>query len=219
MNVLPLTDILIPDGDEARRWAQEELAQREYQAAKPTWFDELAAGVVQWFLDLFTARGAAGFAPLATTVIVVVVIAALVVALLVWGRPRASRAVPRRRELLGEHDDRTAAQLRAAAERSAREQDWDSAVVMRYRALARDLLERDLIDPSPGATAQAIAREGSAPFPASAERLHAAATAFDAVRYLRAPADERAYRELAATDDALRSAAPALGTPVAAVPA
>jgi len=209
MIALPL-DVFIPDGDEARRWAEQELAEREYQAAKPTWFDEFISGIVNWFFGLFTERGAGGIAPVVVTVIVIVIVAALVVALLVWGRPRASRTVRRRRELLGERDDRTAAQLRADAERRAREQDWDGAVVLRFRALARDLMERDLIDPAPGATAQGIAREASAPFPAFGDRLHRAATAFDAVRYLRSAADEPGYRTLAATDDDLRAAQPAI---------
>jgi hypothetical protein len=217
MIVLPL-EVFIPDGDEARRWAEQELAKQEYQAAKPTWFDEFISGIVNWFLGLFTADGAGGLAPVAVTVIVIVIVAALVVALLVWGRPRASRAVRRRGDLLGERDDRTAAQLRAEAERRARERDWDGAVVLRFRALARDLLERDLIDPAPGATAQGIAREASAALPGLAERLHLAATAFDAVRYLRTAADEAEYRTLAATDDATRAATPRIDA-VEAVPA
>jgi len=215
MILLPLADVFVPDGDEARRQAAEELSKQEYQAAKPTWFDEFVTDIVQWFVNLFTQNGAGGVAPFALTLIIVVVIAALVVALLVWGRPRASRAVARRRDLLGERDDRTAAQLRADAERLAREQDWDAAIVLRYRALARGLLERDLIDPAPGATAQGIAREARIPFPGFADRLHDAATVFDAVRYLRSPADEAAYRALASTDDDLRSAAPVLASPEA----
>ncbi len=202
-------DVFVPDGDEARRWAEDELSEQAYQAAKPTWFDRMVSDVVEWFFGLFSSDGSGAVAPFAVTLIVVVLVAALVVALLVWGRPRAERAVRRRAELLGERDDRTAAQLRVEAERRAREQDWDSAVVLRFRALARGLLERDLIDPAPGATAQGIAREANAPFPGFAERLHSAATAFDAVRYLRSPATESDYRRLAETDDDLRVATPA----------
>ncbi|MFC7790091.1 DUF4129 domain-containing protein [Microbacterium sp. MAHUQ-60] len=217
MTPLPF-DVFIPDGDEARRWAEQELAEQEYQAAKPTWFDEFIAGIVNWFLGLFTERGAGGVAPVVVTVIVIVIVAALVVALLVWGRPRASRTVRQPRDLLGERDDRTADQLRAEAERRAREQDWDGAVVLRFRALARDLMERDLIDPAPGATAQGIARDARVPLPAFGERLHSAATAFDAVRYLRTAADETQYRALAATDDEVR-AAPAAARFAEAAPA
>src|SRR5690606_9490615 len=104
MIALPLTEVFVPDGDEARRWAGEELAKHEYQAAKPTWFDEAVTAVVDWFFGLFTDKGAGNVAPAVVTLIVIVVIAALVVALLVWGRPRASRTVRRRAELLGERD-------------------------------------------------------------------------------------------------------------------
>lgn len=208
MTPSPVIEVFIPDGDEARRWAEDELSQQEYEAAKPTWFDQLASDIWEWILGLFRPEGAGTAAPIAAVVIVIVLIAALVVALLVWGRPRASRTTRRNGDLLGERDDRTAAQLRAEAERRARERDWDGAVVLRFRALARALIERDLIDPAPGATAQGIAREAIPSLPGFADRLHSAATAFDAVRYLRTPADEADYRALAATDDDIRSATP-----------
>jgi hypothetical protein len=209
MILLPAADdLFIPDGDQARQWAEDELSKQAYQAAEPTWFDEWARGIVKWFSDLFSGKGTGDLAPVLLTVIVVVIVLALVVALLVWGRPRASRSARRRTELLGERDDRTAAQLRTEADRAARDRDWDTAVVLRYRALARGLLERDLIDPTPGDTAQGIARQAAAPFPGFADRLHAAATAFDAVRYLRIPADEETYTLLAAMDDELRTAPP-----------
>lgn len=203
-------DVFVPDGDEAQRWAEEELSKGEYQAAKPTWFDQLAADIVEWFLGLFSAENSVGSTPFVVTVIVIVLVAALIVALIVWGRPRASRSVRRRSDLLGERDDRTAAQLRAEAERAAKDGAWSDAVVLRFRALARGLLERDLIDPAPGATAQGIAREATVPFPGFADRLRDAATSFDGVRYLGAAADEAEYRRLVATDDDLRHQQPVL---------
>lgn len=210
MIALPPLEVFIPDGDEYRSRAEEELSKQQYQAAKPTWFDRFIEGIVNGINDLFTASGASSVAPFATTVIIVVIIAALVVALLVWGRPRASRALRRHSDLLGERDDRSAAQLRAEAERSAKAQDWDAAVILRFRALARSLLERDLIAPAPGATAQAIAREAGVVLPSLRERLHDGAVAFDAVRYLRTPADEDEYRTLSATDDAALATQPLL---------
>lgn len=208
--LLAAADVFVPDGDEARRRAQEELAKPEYQAAKPNWFDQLAADVADWFFGLFDGDGTGAVAPLALTMITIVVVAAVVVALLVWGRPRASRAMRGRADLLGEKDDRSAAQLRTDAERRAREGDWDGAVVLRFRALARGLLERDLIDPAPGATAQGIAREAAPALPQLTQTLHEAATLFDAVRYLGAPASEADYRTLAAADDRVRNTAPRL---------
>lgn len=204
-----LDEVLIPDGDEARKWAEQELSDPRYADAKPTWFDLLARDVGRFLADLFSPENGANAGPSALIVVCIVVFAALIAALIIWGRPRRSRSVPRGRiDLLGDADDRTAAQLRADAERSARSGDWDTATVLRFRALARGLLERDLIDPSPGATAQAIAREVSRVLPDEASAVRSAAVSFDDVRYLRRPATEERYSELAATDDRLVAARP-----------
>ncbi len=200
----PFGDVLVPDGDEARRWAEEELSNPRYAEAKPTWFDLLARDIGRFIGDLFSAEGGGNVGPAALIIVCVVIVGALIAALIIWGRPRASRAVRRPSgALLGADDDRTAAQLRAEAERSARAGDWDEATILRFRALARGLLERDLIDPAPGATAQAIAREVGTLFAVEAEPVHAAAVSFDDVRYLRHPSTPERYAELAATDDRL----------------
>lgn len=202
--MIRLLDVLVPDGDEARRWAEEELADPRYADARPTWFDLVARDIGRFLADLFSADNGAAVGPSALIVVTVIVFAALVAALIIWGRPRRSRAARGvRTDLLGADDDRTAAQLRADAERSARSGDWDEAVVLRFRALARGLLERDLIDPSPGATAQGIAREVSRAVPAEADAVRSAAVSFDDVRYLRHPATAERYAEIAATDDRL----------------
>ena len=202
-------EVFVPDGDEARRWAEEELSNPRYADAKPTWFDLLARDVMRFLADLFSGENGASVGPTALIVVTVLIAAALITALIVWGRPRRSRAIRRAHgDLLGAADDRSAAQLRADAERSARQSDWDAAVVLRYRAIARSLLERDLIDPAPGATAQSIARSASAVFTDEAEALRRAAASFDDVRYLRHPAAEDDYRHLAATDERLRAHRP-----------
>lgn len=206
-----LDDGLIPDGDEARRWAEEELSHARYADAKPTWFDLAARDIGRFIADLFSSDNSAGVGPSALIVVCIIIVAALVTALIIWGRPRRSRALGRSvGSLLGAEDDRTAAQLRADAERSARAGDWDEATVLRFRALARGLLERDLIDPAPGATAQSIARELSRVFPAEATAAQASAASFDDVRYLRHPASGESYAALAATDDRLAAARPEL---------
>jgi hypothetical protein len=204
-----LDDLFVPDGDEARRWAEEELSNSRYADARPTWFDYLSRDIGHFIRDLFSADNGAAVGPSALIVVCVLIGAALVAVLIIWGRPRRSRAirgVPA--GLLGADDDRTAAQLRADAEHSARSGEWDAATVLRFRALARELLERDLIDPAPGATAQAIAREASRVFPDEASAVRSAATAFDDVRYLRHPATAESYRALAETDDRLRERRP-----------
>ena len=202
--LLPLTDGLIPDGDDARRWAEDELSDPRYADAKPTWFDLVARDIGRFLTDLFSQDNSAGVGPTALVVVCVIIVAALIVALIIWGRPRRSRAARRpSAALLGADDDRTAARLRADAERSARSGDWDEATILRFRALARGLIERDLINPAPGATAQSIAREVSAVFAVESVAVRTAAASFDDVRYLRHPASEQGYSELAATDDRL----------------
>ncbi len=200
---------LIPDGDGARRLAEQELAKPEYQAAKPTPIDEWARAFAEFLAHLFTGRNAAGIGPWGAVVIGIVLVAALVAVLVIWGRPRRSRSGTAGSVLLGAADDRTAAQLRTDADRAAREEDWAAAIVLRYRAIARALMERDLLSPAPGATAQTIAREAVVPFPDEAEALHAAAVTFDDVRYLGHPGDAELYRRVAGTDERLRALRPA----------
>ncbi|WP_194422116.1 DUF4129 domain-containing protein [Microbacterium abyssi] len=213
-------DPYAPDGDEARRWAEQELQNPRYADAKPTWFDYLAEDIAEFINGLFSPDTGQQVGSTALVIVVAVIVAALITVLILWGRPRASRRVKRRTvDLLGARDDRTAAQLRADAERSVRDGDWDSATVLRFRALARGLLERDIIDPTPGATAQAIAREAAAAFAAHHAELSSAAGAFDRVRYLRHPASEQNYRDLAAIDDLISTAHPAAGQELATVTA
>jgi len=204
-----LDDLYVPDGDEARRWAEEELANPRYADAKPTWFDLVARDIGRFFEDLFSADNGANIGPSALIIVSVIIAGALIAALIIWGRPRSSRAVRRARaDLLGASDDRTAAQLRSDAERSARAGDWNSATIFRYRAIARSLLERDLIDPAPGATAQAIARDASTVFADEADAMRRAAVSFDDVRYLGHAATPESYRELTATDERLAARRP-----------
>ncbi|WP_417508334.1 DUF4129 domain-containing protein [Microbacterium sp.] len=200
-------DPYAPDGDEARRWAEQELQNPRYADAKPTWFDYLAEDVAEFISDLFSPEAGEQVGSTALVIVIIVVVAALITVLILWGRPRTSRRVKRRGgELLGERDDRSAAQLRADADRSAREGDWDAAIIRRFRALARGLLERDIVDPTPGATAQAIARAAAAALGAHGDELASAARLFDEVRYLRHPASEQTYRELVATDELISRA-------------
>lgn len=200
-------DPYAPDGDEARRLAEQELQNPRYAEAKPTWFDYLAEDVAEFISGLFSPDTGQQVGSIALVIVVAVIVAALITVLILWGRPRASRRISRRRsDLLGERDDRTAAQLRADAENRARDGDWDAATVLRFRALARGLLERDIVDPAPGATAQAIAREAATALGAHAVELTSAAGSFDDVRYLRHPASEDSYQRLSATDDLLSRA-------------
>ncbi len=192
----------LPDAEEARRLAEQELSKPEYLAAQPNAFDRASLAVLEFLDKLLNpdlGNGAGGLVVLIT--IAAVVIALLVLGILAWGRPRASRRRLAHTELLGAHDQLTAAQLRAAADGLARAGDWSGAVTQRYRALARSLIERELIDPAPGATAQSIASAAAHVFPEDQEALLHAAQLFDGVRYLGASGDEPTYLAVRAVDE------------------
>ncbi|MGF3055806.1 DUF4129 domain-containing protein [Microbacterium sp. YY-01] len=209
--IIEINAPLIPDGDEAQRLAEQELTKSAYAAAEPTFFDRISRTVVEFILKIFQPSDGAGVGNLLFLILAAVVVIAVIVIIIVWGRPgrtfrRTRRTAP---PLLGD-DTRTAAELRDAAAAAEKNAQWDDAVAHRYRALARDLIERDLITPSPGATAQAIAREASVPFPDEARALTMAATVFDDVRYLRRPATRQHAEMLRELDVRLQSLHPEL---------
>lgn len=204
----PLSDSsppLTPDGGTAQQWARDELSDPAYATAHPTAFDRFARAVQEFFLHLFDT-GAPGGAGRWLAVLACVAIAALlVVAIVLWGRPRSRRraAAASGPLLFGDVEHRTAGQLRTAATSAAARGDWDAAVILRQRALARGLAERGLVETPPGATVHGFARAAAVRFPDLRDELDAAATAFDDVRYLRLPGTEDRYRTVASVDDAV----------------
>jgi hypothetical protein len=198
---------LLPDADQAREWAERELADPAYRAAEPTVFDRAARAVRDFIDGLFTAPLSGDWGPWAFVVLAVLVVAAIVVGLLIWGRPRTSvRARPPARAVFDVDDGRSAAELRADAATAADRADWDEAIVLRFRAFARGLTERGIVDPPPGATARAFARSAGQALPALDAAAARSAAAFDDVRYLGRAGTAAAYdlvRRL--DDDAVRS--------------
>lgn len=201
---------LLPDPDQAREWAEKELADPAYQAAEPTLIDRASQAVARFLNDLLQIPQTDGWGPAVLVVLGVLVVAAIVVGILIWGRPRASvRAAPAARALFDDDDTRSADELRAEAEAAAQRDAWDDAVVLRFRAVARGLAERGLVDPPPGATVRAFARAASDALPALSAGLEAAATTFDDVRYLRRPGTRERYALIVDLDDAAVRARPA----------
>jgi hypothetical protein len=201
-------DQLDPDAPDARRWLQDELSNPRYRAGEPNAFDRAMQAVRDWFLGLLDGAGAVSGEAIAILVVVGVVVL-VVVGLLVFGIPRLRRR--RRAELASfEDDSRDAATIRRSAEAAARSADWATAIEERFRALVRDLVVRELLQVHPGSTARALADAAARPFPAFAPRLAHAAADFDGVRYLGRPGDADAYAGVAALDDELRDARPAL---------
>ncbi|MGK9219106.1 MULTISPECIES: DUF4129 domain-containing protein [unclassified Microbacterium] len=200
----------LPDGDEARDWAEDELGDPVYDAAQPTLLDRIAGAIADFFARLFDTELGAEWNPLLAIVVTGVIAIVVVCAFLIWGRPRSAHRAPSRSALLfGEDEHRTAAELRASAARRAEAGDWTGAVVDRFRALARSLEERDLLDAPPGTTAQRFTVLAKAPFPAHADALSRAAAAFDDVRYLRREGTAEMYAAVAQLDDAISAARPA----------
>lgn len=205
-SVPPLT----PDGDEARRWAERELADPAYDAAQPTALDRIARAIGDFFASLFSTQLGGDWGPWVSIVAAVLVVLVIVAAFLIWGVPRATGRARATAELFGADEQRSAAELRRDAAARAAKGDWDAAIVLRFRALARGLIERGAVDTPPGATVHAFARVAARAFPAHADALEVAAAAFDDVRYLRRPGTEELYRRIAAVDDLVTAARPQL---------
>ncbi len=95
---------------------------------------------------------------------------------------------------------RTAAEHRRLADAAAASGRWDDAVRERFRAVARSLEERVVLDERPGRTAAEVAAEAALALPGSAGALLAGARVFDDVRYGGRPGTADADRRLRALD-------------------
>jgi hypothetical protein len=206
----PTAPPLQPTGDEARRWAVHELSDPAYAAAHPTTVDRIARAIEDFFARLFGGEAAGPWGAWLAVAALVVVLALLVTAVLLWGRPRLRRrARTLDVELFGDVERRSADRLRRAADAAAGLDDWNEAIVLRFRALARGLAERGLLDTPPGTTVHGFARSASLLFPSETRRLDAAATAFDAVRYLGVAGTAGGYDAVVAADEGVRTTVPA----------
>ncbi|HVL86337.1 MAG TPA: DUF4129 domain-containing protein, partial [Pseudonocardia sp.] len=103
---------------------------------------------------------------------------------------------------------RTSADHRAAADAHAARGEWDAAVRERFRAVVRDLEERELIDTRAGRTAGEAATDAGLVLPSCAADLHAAAGLFDEVVYGGRRAAQDGDARIRAVDDAVRRARP-----------
>lgn len=201
---------LIPDGDEARRWAEHELGDPLYREAEPTAFDRAARAVGDFLGELFSGGLAGLSGPWLAAIVAGVVVAVVIVAIVVWGVPRRAARSRGRAGLFDADEAVPADLLRRDAEAAAARADWDAAIVLRMRTIARSLAERTVVETEPGATVHRFAAAAAAAFPDEAGELDAVADAFDDVRYLRRPGSADAYGRVAALDDRLRHAAPLL---------
>lgn len=197
---------LDPDAPTARRLLEDELARPVYRGEKG-----LLQRAMEWVveqLDSVVGLGA-GMNATAVAVVTVLVVAVIVtVALVVAGPVRRARAASHDAAVLTD-DARTSADIRASAERAAASGDLALATVERFRAVARSLEERAVLDDAPGRTAEEVADAAALAFPAEAADLRSGARTFDAVMYGGRRATTGSYDAMVALDTTLASARPA----------
>lgn len=197
---------LVPGADEARRWAQEELAKKEYQDAKPG-FAQL---ILEWFRkalgDLLNGTSSPG-AGLALTIFLAVMVAVVVLIIFVI-RPRLLRRNAPVSAVFDGPTTLSAAEHRNLAFTASEQRDFESAVSETFRAIVRSSEERGVCLPTPGRTAFEVVAELTPAFPALTADLDQAADHFSAVRYGHARATATMYASLMQTDHALLSTTP-----------
>ncbi|WP_420112841.1 DUF4129 domain-containing protein [Pseudactinotalea sp.] len=180
--LVPREPPLTPDADEARDWAERELAKAIYNDAPSLWDRFL-----RWLSDLWERLmdSNSTLGPVLMPLIVLLVIAVIVgIALLIGGpiRRRRLRAQQGSVEVLDD-DDRTSAMLRSAADAAAAAGDYALAVLERYRAIVRSLDERAVLEDRRGRTAHEAAVAAGARLAPCAADLRRAAEVFDGVCY------------------------------------
>lgn len=195
-----------PGPDEARELLVRELAQEEYQDARPGVLESILQGILDWFAELISQLN--GFSPNLGT-LVMVLAALLLIGTAVWVvKPRRNARRRAAAEIFDGDAPLTADEHRRNSREAAGQGDWDTALTERFRALVRSMEERVVLDPQPGRTADEAAAGIAAAFSTEAGRLRTAATRFDSVRYGKVPASGADVDQLAALDDSLAAASP-----------
>lgn len=199
---MPSIDI---DRDAAHQAATDELSKPIYTKASATqqlldWVNELLYRLLQK-----TASLPGGW--LTTAVLLTLLVVVVIVAIHIARRTMRSRRGGDYQ--LFEAAQLTAAQHRETAQRYAAEGNWTAAIRHRLRAIARQLEETGVLNPSPGRTANELARDAGAALPHLSDELSQAVTAFNDVTYGEVPGTQSAYQMIADLDDHLRMRAPA----------
>lgn len=198
-----------PARDAARAAAERELANPAYHRDDPSLVQRALTALGRLLEQLLRTASESSPGGYLGLLVLVLVLAALVTAVRLRVGPLARQGGE---ATLFVGASRSAADHRRAADTAAARADWDEAVLERFRAVVRDLEERGLIEPRPGATAAEAATEGGRALPGRAEDLVAAARSFSDVRYGGRPATQATEQALRSLDAALRSTRP-VGTP------
>lgn len=202
-------DPLAPSPDEARRWAQEELA-------KPAYGESFLERFVRWLADLAdafvrptTAPGALPVPPV-FVVVAVLALAGIVVLIVRAGKRKRTAADAEAPTVDAVFAERplAAAEYRRRAAEALDAGDATGAVVDGFRAIAAQLLERHVLDEARDRTAREFAAAAGGAFPDLAPQLPPAADAFDAALYGALPATPDAARAMLTLEERLRQATP-----------
>ncbi len=184
----------------------EELAEPEYNQP-----ESLVNRLISWLSDQIAEllQVLPGSSSLSALLII------LVVAILIAGSVFAGRRRLRDRALTArstqsvlDEEGLSANDYRARAAQAITAGEWDTALLDSYRALTASAGERTLLDETPSRTAHEVSMQLGPAFPTFAQRLGAAADAFDRVRYGEQACDRRDAEEVQDLDSRVLRARP-----------
>ena len=206
---IPLPRVLEPTPDQARAWLEQELRSAAYHQTS------LLDRLLTWVQDRLADAASSSTDLSAAPTVVTVVVALLVVGLISWVLPRVRREGSARRPdgAVLEDPRVTAAQYRERAAEARRAGHHADAVLDSYRAIAREMSDRTLLDDAPGLTAHEVSVAVGRAFPARSGELSRAADLFDAVRYGGGTAGLEDAEDVAELDAALARSRPAAEPP------
>lgn len=175
-----------PGEEEARRWAEEELSKGIYQGER----ESLLRRLLDAIAEFFSRAESSSDVPTGAVAIAIVVglVIALGLALVLYGPLRRVRRIKTASHDVLADDVRSAAELRIAATAHEEAGQWSLAVLERFRAITRSLIERVILDDRPGQTAYEVAHSAGPKLPAIAADIENAAALFDRVCYGELPA-------------------------------
>ncbi len=196
---------VLPDGDEARRWAVEELSKPKYGEATPSWLEDAWRNFLRWLDSLGSTDGTdTGALPIITVAAVIVIAVAIVLI-----RPRLNARRKNSSKAVFDVDPSVSPEnYRRRAAAAAANADWGTAVVEQFRAVVRSAEENTIIDPLPGRTADEVAASLGAAFSPIVWRLERAANVFDAVRYGHTPVDQQDFADMVELDESIAGLQP-----------
>ena len=180
---------LDPTPAEARKWLSDELQGSSYH-------DGWLSSAIRWILDQIgkLLDGANHLANSGLSPVITVLVALVAIALVVWVLPKVRREpfLDRPGGPVFVDPTITASTYRKLASRAFEDERYDEAVLNGFRAIAKDMSDRTLLEDAPGRTAHEVGQKLAQPFPDQARRLAQSADIFDAVRYghRRATADQ-----------------------------